>query len=454
MTPTFTCITTTESEPWAACLPAAATSSSLPDVNLDSAVPCQSMDGFGACFNEYGWLALSHLDARSRDSILDELFLPGVGANFRVCRMPLGANDFSRGWYSYDETPDNFALSDFSLSHDSDTLIPFIRAALIRQPSLKLWASPWCPPSWMKVNGHYACRRSDDPRFSNDLPASATGREGTDMFRLSPECLAAYAKYFELFVIGYRSAGIPIAGVMPQNEFNSCQPFPSCVWRPQSLALFIGEYLGPAMAAIGVEVMHGTVERTADGMFEAILSDEKCRRFVRTVGVQWGGRASVPRIRKLFPDVAIWQTEHECGCARNDWRDVLHLWKRLKWYIKGGASVYEFWNIALEKGGVSRWGWAQNSLVVVDPADRTTTFTGEYFLMKHLSHFVDEGAKFLSVQDFENCLVFVNPDRSIVLVVANEEVAEKRFTFQLNGERYSQALKPKSFSTIFAKLGE
>jgi glucosylceramidase len=345
-------------------------------------------------------------------------------------------------------------MSNFSLSHDFDTLVPFIRAALARQPSLRIWASPWCPPSWMKVNGHYACRCSDDPRFGNDLPASAAGREGTDMFRVSPEYFAAYARYFELFVTRYRAAGITVVGVMPQNEFNSCQPFPSCVWTPQSLALFVGEYLGPAMAAIGVELMHGAIERPADVMFEAILGDEKCRRFVRTVGVQWGGAPTVPRMRAKFPDVAIWQTEHECGCARNDWRDVLHLWELLKWYVKGGVSVYEFWNIALEEGGVSRWGWAQNSLVVVDPIKRSARFTGEYFLMKHLSHFVQEGAKFLSVKDFENCLVFVNPDRSIVMVVANEDVAVKEFTFQLNGERYSQALKPKSFSTILVKNGK
>ena len=39
--------------------------------------------------------------------------------------MPVGANDFSRDWYSYDETPDDFALAHFSIANDLETLIPF-----------------------------------------------------------------------------------------------------------------------------------------------------------------------------------------------------------------------------------------------------------------------------------------------------------------------------------------
>ena len=50
--------------------------------------------------------------------------------------MPVGANDFSRDWYSYDETPDDFALRDFSIANDLETLVPFIRAAQAHQPRL------------------------------------------------------------------------------------------------------------------------------------------------------------------------------------------------------------------------------------------------------------------------------------------------------------------------------
>ena len=63
------------------------------EVHLDK--PLQTIDGFGACFNELGWDSLSALNETDREAILEELFAPGVGANFNSCRMPIGANDFS-----------------------------------------------------------------------------------------------------------------------------------------------------------------------------------------------------------------------------------------------------------------------------------------------------------------------------------------------------------------------
>ena len=73
------------------------------DVFVQTDTPQQAIEGFGACFNELGWTSLSALSAVDRDSVLRELFAPGVGANFTLCRMPVGANDFSRDWYSHDE---------------------------------------------------------------------------------------------------------------------------------------------------------------------------------------------------------------------------------------------------------------------------------------------------------------------------------------------------------------
>ena len=66
--------------------------------------------------------------------------------------MPMGANDFARDWYSYDEVPGDFDLEHFSIANDLETLVPFIQSALAHQPALRLWASPWSPPTWMKVN--------------------------------------------------------------------------------------------------------------------------------------------------------------------------------------------------------------------------------------------------------------------------------------------------------------
>ena len=115
------------------------------NLNVDTTGAAQTgrpMDGFGACFNELGWTSLQQLAEGDRESILRELFDPASGARFTYCRTPIGANDFATDAYSYDETDGDFALKDFSIAHDENTLVPFIQAALRHQPKLKLWASP------------------------------------------------------------------------------------------------------------------------------------------------------------------------------------------------------------------------------------------------------------------------------------------------------------------------
>ena len=222
-------IATTQTAPWqtkgqATIDPA---SGSKWDVEALLDQPLQTIEGFGACFNELGWTSLNALDSKDKEAVLRELFAPGVGANFTVCRMPIGANDFSLDWYSYDEVPDDFSLQHFSISRDLETLVPFIKGALQYQPDLKLWASPWSPPTWMKTNKHYAAKPSEPDMPPNGLRPDQVRKEGIDQFIQDDRYLSAYAAYFARFIQDYAKQGIRIGIVMPQNEFNSAQPFPS-----------------------------------------------------------------------------------------------------------------------------------------------------------------------------------------------------------------------------------
>ncbi|MGI4822026.1 MAG: glycoside hydrolase family 30 protein, partial [Janthinobacterium lividum] len=231
-------VTTTATAPWQAqpaVRPTAA--ASPPDVAIDLTQPAQTITGFGACFNELGWTALRLLPAADREAVFRELFAPGVGANFTICRLPVGANDFSRDWYSYDETPGDFAMQHFSIAHDRETLIPFIKQAQRQYPALRLWASPWSPPTWMKYNKHYAAaavlpeyRKVFPTLADNGLPVDRQGKEGHNLFIQEEPYFQAYALYFSKFIEAYRQEGIRVGMVMPQNEFNSAQVFPSCPW--------------------------------------------------------------------------------------------------------------------------------------------------------------------------------------------------------------------------------
>lgn len=72
-------------------------------------------------------------------------------------RTHINSCDFSPKSYSFSSTPDDFDLTHFdsSVSHDQETMIPFMKRAsdeLSRSwdTDLKIIASPWSPPAWMK----------------------------------------------------------------------------------------------------------------------------------------------------------------------------------------------------------------------------------------------------------------------------------------------------------------
>ena len=419
------------------------TDTTMLSLTVDTTHRGQVVRGFGACFNELGWMALRKLTTADRENILREFFAPGVGANFTICRMPVGANDFSRDWYSYDETPGDFSLVHFSIDHDRGTLIPYIRAARHFNPSLQLWASPWCPPSWMKVDGRYACAAGGASSGASGGASSGAsgGGESLDEFRAEAPYLKTYAAYFARFIRAYRKEGISIGMVMPQNEFNSCQIFPSCTWTAGSLARFVGEYLGPALHEVGgVTLFFGTMERPNAALVDTLLGDPAAARYIRGVGFQWAGKGAIATVHREHPALTLYQSEQECGDGKNSWSYALYTWSLMHLYFTGGADAYMYWNLALPQGGVSHWGWTQNSLVTVDTVAGTYRYTPDYYVLKHLSHFIKSGAHFISCGS-QDALAFLNPDHSVVIVVANTRNTPRKTTVVI-GDRVFSALLP------------
>lgn len=420
------------------------------EVRLDA--PEQTVEGFGACFNEMGWDALRLLSRSDQEAVFAELF-GERGAGFALCRMPVGANDFSRDWYSYDETRGDFALKDFSTARDESTLVPFIKAAQQVRPDLKLWASPWSPPTWMKTNGHYASVPNRPGWPANGLAPGQEGREGDDMFVQDDRYFDAYARYFGRFVDAYEKRGIRVGMVMPQNEFNSAQPFPSCCWTPTGLARFL-PHLGREMGKRGVEVFFGTLERADDRLFERTCADAAAGGVIAGIGAQWAGKGAVAALHRAHPTLRLYQTEQECGDGRNDWRYARYTWSLMKTYLQNGATGYHYWNIALVEGGVSRWGWAQNSLLTVDRATRRFRWNHEYWLMKHLSAYVRPGAQRLATRSwtgYEDVLAFRNRDGSVALVAHNPMCEPLPIRIKLGPDVIAATLPADSFASLLTR---
>ncbi len=413
-------------------------------IDLD-APRAQTITGFGGCFNEQGWAVLALLDATQRASVLEALFGREHGCAFNLGRMPMGANDYSLDWYSFAEVPEDYALAHFSIARDRQHLIPYIKAAQALAPALQIWASPWCPPAWMKTNGHYAGM----PAPVNDLRPDQAGSEMVTQFRMEPRVLATYADYFARFIDAYAAEGIQITAVHVQNEPNSCQNFPSCVWRPEDLATFIGDHLGPRLAADhrDTKIWLGTIERPQIERVATVL-DSPAARYITGVGFQWAGKGAIPEVQRRYPALRLMQTETECGNGANDWAAAEHTWSLMHHYFVHGAEAYLYWNMILDETGNSRWGWRQNAMITIDRTARAVRYNPEYYLMRHLAAFVTRGARSIPISATgADALAFANPDGSCVVVAANRTDTPTHLVVRRAGRATKLALPARSFAT-------
>jgi glucosylceramidase len=386
----------------------------------------QYIEGIGGCFNEMGWDAMMSLSPQQRDQVMNNLFSPEQ-SNYSYCRIPIGASDYGLGFYSLNDVAEDFNMINFNIHRDRYILIPYIKAAQKIHPELKIFASPWSPPAWMKTNNHYASNMYKNGTDYNGLPEEKITETPTTAFRMERGYLRAYALYFTKFIQAYEKEGITINALHVQNEPCSNQIFPSCNWRAEDLSYFIGEFLGPKFETekINTDIYFGTINTGNIAYFKAALDNKHVAKYIQGIGLQWDGKRAIATLHQEYPQLKIMQTESECGNGSNNWEAAEYTWGLINHYMKNGANLYAYWNMILDDTGSSMWGWIQNSLISINKTTGKVRYNPEYYIMKHLSHYVSPGSYYLKSSEGNDHLAFVNPDGKIIVVVVNKENANK-----------------------------
>ena len=144
----------------------------------------------------------------------------------------------------------------------------------------------------------------------------------------------------------------------------------------------------------------------------------------------------------------LMQTENECGGGTFDWGAAEHTFDLLNTYLNGGVNSYMYWNMVLQDDGASSWGWRQNAMIRIDSQTKQVIYTPEFYVMKHLSHFVKKGAHRLNVSKGNNVLAFKNPAGQVVILCANKDTEERNIRIACKGHVANVKLAPKTFNTI------
>jgi len=420
-------------------------SGGTPDLSVDEATRYQQWDGFGGTFNEAGWAVLLLLDAAQREQAIRWLFDAVDGARFAWGRIPIGASDYALDRYTLCEQENDYTMQSFSIARDREHLIPYIQAALALAPGLRLWASPWSPPAWMKDN--------------NSI-------DGGNM-RSDPEILEAHALYLARFVEEYEAAGLDIELVMPQNEPGYETRYPSCLWTPTLLRDYLRDYLAPTFAERGVpaEIWLGTMSAPEDAEHvQTVMADSTLSGgVVKGIGLQWNLVGSVGSWASQYR-LPIMQTEHKCGnypwetatfnATRppNDHAYAEESWGLITEWIKAGVSSYSAWNMVLDTQGQNldvQRPWPQNALLTVDRGSLALTRTPAYFVFRHLSQYVDPGATRIGTTgSFTDALAFRNPDGSIVTVLHNSGSSPRQTTLGLGTTTVQFSIPARGWATV------
>ncbi|NDL61605.1 glycoside hydrolase family 30 protein [Acerihabitans arboris] len=402
----------------------------------------RKLEGFGGCFNELGMVALNALDKARQNAILDDLFSSDGECRLTMGRVPIGASDYAVSWYSLNEQEDDYAMEKFSIDRDKRLLLPYIKAALARQPNMTLFASPWSPPTWLKT--HQACN---------------FGR-----LRRDARTQEAYALYFRKFVEYYRAEGVPIAQVHIQNEVVADQKFPSCVWSGEQLRDFIKGYLGPRFRrdSVASEIWLGTINapeflkepgQDYDDYANCVLSDPEAYRYVAGVGYQWAGKNAIQRTVMSYPELRYYQTENECGDGQNTWQYAHYVFGLFRHYLVNGANGYFYWNMVLADGGESTWGWKQNSMISVNTSTQDVVYNPEYYVMRHFSRLIQPGARMVPLTGAMsgNAVAFENQDGSVIVNLSNPSTAQRQLRLATPGNAFAMELAANSLHSFVLK---
>ena len=380
-----------------------------PVVEVDYSRQFQPVVGWGAAMSDAAaYLIQTKLNSSQREALLQDLFGrdPGIGLSF--VRIPMGASDFSRSHYSYDDRATgetDSTLAHFSIDVDRAEKIPALKRAIAINPQLKLVGSPWSAPGWMKSTGSLI--------------------KGT----LLPQFYGAFAEYFRRWIEAYEAEGLPIFAITLQNEPHfEPENYPGMRLSPAQRAAIIGGSFGPLFNRRDVRAQIWDWDHNWDEPASplAVLADSVARRYVSAVAWHcYGGDVSAQTaVHDKHPDKDTYFTE----CSGGEWAPV---WAdNLKWNVskmvignaRAWAKCVALWNLALdEKHGPHLGGCGDcRGVVTINSTTGEITRNPEYYALAHASRFVRPGAvrvESSAPNGFETVAFRNVDDRSTALIV-------------------------------------
>lgn len=405
----------------------------------------ENFSGFGVAITGSSCYELSTMDEYTRDKFLSDIY-GNEGLNLSVGRLSIGSSDYSAELYSYCDRENDINLESFSIKKDEEYIIPMIKEVIKHNPNLKLFASPWSPPGWMKTEnsmcGGYMCR----------------------------EYIDCYASYIIKYLKAYENQNIKISAITPQNEPETHQSgfMPACVWHPDIEADFI-KILRKKLTDEKMDTQIWLFDHNFSGWKRVLYQLRRNPNLINdcnAVAFHYydGAVDMINNLKEEYPSIKWNFTEGGPRLYDNYDTDWCKWSVMMAKALNMGCDSFTGWNLLLDEcGGPNIGPFFCGGLATLDSQTGELTYSGQYKAFKHFSKFIKRGAKIHSAK-IDNCSLSMfdfpknqippeataafNPNGSHVISLANPNSSKVQLQYFYDGKWWYIELMPNSSATV------
>ncbi|MBT1178057.1 glycosyl hydrolase family 30 [Bifidobacterium callimiconis] len=371
---------------------------------IDPTRQYQLWEGAGAAITDSSAsLFMQSMSPEQRHAILTEMFDPEQGG-FSSVRISIGACDFSsQAYYSYDDLPEGVvadaALDYFSIGEgepgapdatkDLKNVVPVLQEILSINPAVKVMASPWSAPAWMKTSGRL-----------DGAGRLRLGEYVGNGYRYQDTIDYVYAQYFVKFIAAYESYGIPITSVTMQNEPSNGCPWPITIWTPEELTAWGANYLRPALDKTypDVEIYFGDDSlRFWQRPASEYMTPAQAQAFAGAAFHTYSGLPHwVHNGTRQFPQWKAAMTERRCMLDETVAEASHVMFGEIgTWLVRNGVGLINLWNMALDEQGFPSWAGTsgRRGVITIDSGTGKVKRNLEYFMLRNYGQNVAVGSR-------------------------------------------------------------
>lgn len=377
-----------------------------PNIVIEEGQYRQTMDGFGYTLTNGSAEVFMTLNATKRDEVLNELFNPITGINSSMVRIPIGSCDLASSLYTYNDTSGDTDMSEFNFGPDANHLIPILKEIKKINPNIKLLATPWSAPKWMKTQDKW------------------------NGGRLRGDKMTTYALYLKTYLEKMDEEGLTIWGLSIQNEPLNSNNHPAMYMSSDDQINFINNHLESQIQSLTISKPKIIAyDHNCDDTNYPIAVANACNLVDGTAFHLYDSEHRIEAMSDVYnaTNKNVYFTEQYTGGYSSFNGDFgFHIEKVVLGSIQNWSRTVFTWNMTSD----ANFGPTTSPDVCDDCQGAVTVNNGNYskkvayYIIGQVSKFVDPGARVITTSgsnnnDYKFKAAFANPDGTKVLIFWN-----------------------------------